>query len=81
MFFDSFSQQEPQLMPIVARFRFETDRAEDFSEDSNEIVEMVFDDPKEIEAFAEEFSDAIVEVTILVNGRVLSLSDFVTESN
>ena len=68
-------------VPIIARYTFKLDRAEEFSAEGNQIVEMAFEDIEEAYKFAEEFSDALIDVTVLVNGQVVSLSDFATENN
>ena len=68
-------------IPIIARYTFKLDRAEEFSAEGNQIVEMAFEDIEEAYEFAEEFSDALIDVTVLVNGQVVSLSDFATENN
>ena len=68
-------------IPIIARYTFKPDRAEEFSAEGNQVVEMAFENIEEAYEFAEEFSDALIDVTILVNGQVVSLSDFATENN
>ena len=68
-------------MPVIARYTFTPERAEDFSENGNQIVEMAFDDIDEVHEFASEFRDALIDVTVLVNNQVVSLSDFAAEGN
>ena len=68
-------------MPVIARYTFTPERAEDFSENGNQIVEMAFDDIDEVHEFAIEFRDALLDVTVLVNNQVVNLSDFATEGN
>ena len=68
-------------LPVIARYTFTPERSEDFSEDGNQIVEMAFDDIDEVHEFASEFRDALLDVTVLVNNQVVSLSDFATEGN
>lgn len=73
------ANQETTL--IVARYTFLPERAEEFSDAGTPIVEMAFEDIDEVYEFAQEFSDALVDVTVLVNGQVISYSDFAEEIN
>lgn len=67
--------------PIIARYTFAVDRADEFSAEGNQVVEMALENVEEVYEFATEFRDAILDVTVLVNGQVISLSDFAAESN
>jgi hypothetical protein len=68
-------------IPVIARYTFKPDRVEEFSDEGTQIVEMAFEDAEEVYEFASEFRDALLDVTVLVNGQVVSLSDFATENN
>ena len=68
-------------IPIIARYTFAPDRADEFSAEGHQVVEQILETIEEAYEFAEEFSDALIDVTILVNGQVVSLSDFATENN
>lgn len=59
---------------VIARFQFKPDRAEEFCWPGTQFAEMRFDEPEEVIEFCEEFQDAIVDVTAIVNNRVISLS-------
>lgn len=72
---------EQNQTAVVARYTFRPERAAEFSEDGRQIVEMAFEDADEIYEFAVEFRDALEDVTVLVNGQVISLSDFAVEEN
>lgn len=75
---------------IIARFTFAPDRASEFIDehvitqpDGTEIVsqptitQLALDDVSEIIEFLESFGDAILDVSALINGQVINLSDFV----
>jgi hypothetical protein len=68
-------------IPVIARYTFKPDRVEEFSAEGTQIVEMALETVEEVQEFAEEFRDALLDVTVLVNGQVISLSDFATESD
>ncbi len=68
-------------IPIIARYTFAPDRVEEFSAEGTQIVEMALETIEEVYEFAQEFRDALFDVTVLVNGQVVSLSDFATENN
>jgi hypothetical protein len=59
---------------VVARFQFQEDRAAEFSDVGSLFVEQRYDTVEDLIADCEEFNEAIVDVTALVNGRVVSLS-------
>ena len=61
---------------VIARFTFLPERAVEFSDDGREVVEMALDSIEEVQEFTEQFKDALLDVTAIVNGQVISLSDF-----
>jgi len=61
---------------VITRFTFVPDRAAEFSDDGCQVVEMALDSIEEVEEFTEQFKDALIDVTAIVNGQVISLSDF-----
>lgn len=64
---------------VVARFTFAADRADEFSADGNVVVEQLLDSIDEVILFCDEFGDAIEDVSCIVNGKVVSLSDVPSE--
>lgn len=62
--------------PIIARFTFHADRAEDFTFDGRQVIEMELDTIDEVQEYCEQFQDALLDVQAIVNGRVVCLSDF-----
>ena len=72
---------QPSDIPVIARYTFLPDRAEEFSAEGTQVVEMALETVEEVYEFASEFRDALIDVTVLVNGQVVSLSDFATENN
>ena len=72
--------QSPQDL-VVARYTFKPDRIEEFSAEGTQVVEMALETIDEVYGFAQEFKDALLDVTVLVNNQVVSLSDFATENN
>lgn len=69
--FDSFD-----FTPVIARYTFAIDRADEFSAEGNQVVEMAFEEVDEAYEFAHEFRDALLDVNILVEGQVIQISDF-----
>jgi hypothetical protein len=68
-----------QDTPIIARYTFRLDRADEFSYEGHQIIEMAFDEVKEAYEFAVEFRDALLDVTVLTaDGDVITLSDYTT---
>ena len=63
---------------VITRFTFIPERAAEFSDDGREVVEMVLESIDEVREFSEQFSDALLDVSAIVNGQVVSLSDFVS---
>ncbi len=61
---------------VITRFTFHADRATEFSEDGRQVVEMALDSIDEVQEYAEQFADALSDVCAIVNGQVISLSDF-----
>lgn len=61
---------------VVTRFTFAPERAAEFSDDGREVVEMALDSIEEVQEYAEQFKDALLDVSAIVNGQVVSLSDF-----
>lgn len=61
---------------VITRFTFRPERAAEFSDDGREVVEMALDSIGEVQEFTEQFKDALLDVTAIVNGQVVSLSDF-----
>ncbi len=59
---------------VIARFEFQADRAAEFSPEGTVFVEQRYNDVDELIADCNEFNDAIVDVTAIVNGRIISLS-------
>ena len=59
---------------VIARFEFKADRAAEFSPEGSLFVEQRYDSVEELIADCEEFNEAIVDVTAIVNGRIVSLS-------
>ena len=62
--------------PVIARFTFLPERAAEFSDDGREVVEMALDSVDEVQEYSEQFKDALLDVSAIVNGQVVSLSDF-----
>ena len=63
-------------MTVVARFRFDPEKAEAFCwEKGTSIVELQFDNPEEVIAYCEAYEDAIIDVIALINGQVVAISD------
>lgn len=60
---------------VIARFTFKPERAHEFSADGNIIVEQMLESVDEVVLFCDEFGDAIEDVSCIVNGKVVSLSD------
>jgi hypothetical protein len=58
---------------IIARFQFKPDRAHEFCFDGVQFTEMRFDTVEEVTALVEEFGSALVDVTAITNGRVVTL--------
>lgn len=61
---------------VITRFTFVPERAAEFSDDGRQVVEIALDSVEEVQEFTEQFKDALLDVTAIVNGQVVSLSDF-----
>lgn len=59
---------------VIARFEFHADRAVEFSPEGTVFVEQRYNDVDELIADCNQFNEAIVDVTAIVNGQVISLS-------
>lgn len=75
-------EQEENL--ICARFEFKEDRALEFDLKEGQVITQVEfphspEGVQELTDYCEEFKTAIVDVTALVNGTVITLSDFAQE--
>ena len=70
------SQRFTMTDNVITRFTFIPERAAEFSDDGREVVEMALDSIEEVQEFTEQFKDALIDVTAIVNGQVVSLSDF-----
>lgn len=65
---------------VIVRFHFKEDRASEFSEDGNCIVEQQFDDLDDVIEYCREFEDALQNVTVLFADEIIELIDFNIES-
>jgi len=61
---------------VITRFTFIPERAAEFSDDGREVVEMALESIAEVQEYAEQFNDALLDVSAIVNGQVISLSDY-----
>ena len=61
---------------IITRFTFLPERAAEFSDEGREVVEMALDSIEEVQEFTDQFKDALLDVTAIINGQVISLSDY-----
>lgn len=68
------SSRKKAMPEVVARFEFKPERAHEFSPEGSLVVEQRYDAVEELIADCEEFQKAIVDVTAIVNGRVVNLS-------
>lgn len=71
---------QPELSNVIARFTFKPDRAHEFCDDGREVIEMECIGVGEVIEYTEGFYDALVDVTCLINGKVINLSDFSVEA-
>lgn len=66
---------------IIARFTFKADRAAEFLFDEDQLVsELQVDTIDEVMDFVFQFDDALADASAIVNGQVISLTDFPTVS-
>ena len=63
------------LDPIVARFTFSVDRANEFLEDGQLVTQIDCESIEEVMEYLTQFGDAILECSAIVNGQVVNLSD------
>lgn len=68
--------QDIDEYPIVARFTFKPDRASDFLDDGRLVTQLPFFTIEEVMEQALEFADAIDDVSAIVEGQVINLSDY-----
>lgn len=66
---------------ITARFEFSPERAGDFLMNPDQLITQIEfehseDGIDELTAYIDQFSDAIVDVAAIINGSVITLSDF-----
>ena len=61
--------------PIVARFTFTADRAGEFLDDGRLVTQIDCDSIEEVMTYLDQFGDAIVDCSAIVNGQVINLSD------
>jgi len=67
---------------IIARFTFKPDRAQEFLFDEGQLVsELQVDSIDEVMDFVLQFDDALADASAIVNGQVISLTDFPTVSS
>lgn len=66
---------------IIARFTFKPDRAQEFLFDEGQTVsELQVDTIDEVMDYVLQFDDALADASAIVNGKVISLTDFPTVS-
>ena len=62
---------------IIARFTFKADRASEFLFDEGQIVsELQVDTIEEVMEYVFQFDDALIDASAIVEGKVISLTDF-----
>ena len=61
--------------PIVARFTFSVDRADEFLEDGQLVTQIDCESIEEVMEYLTQFGDAILDCSAIVNGQVVNLSD------
>lgn len=67
---------------IIARFTFKPDRAAEFLFDEGQTVsELQVDTVDEVMDYVLQFDDALVDASAIVDGQVISLTDFPTVSS
>jgi hypothetical protein len=65
--------------PIIARFSFKPERAGEFLEGTQTITQLEIDSIDEVMDYVVQFDDALIDACAIVNGQVVSLSDFPSE--
>ena len=78
MWYDDGVLSQRSTMPdtVIPRFTFIPDRASAFSDAGRAVVELALGSIYEVQEFPAQFNDALIDVTAIVNGQVVSLSDF-----
>ena len=61
--------------PIVARFTFTPERASEFLDDGRLVTQIDCDSIEEVMTYLDQFGDAIIDCSAIVNGQVVNLSD------
>ena len=70
----------PELSsPITARFTFKPERAAEFLEGEQIVTQIEVDDIDEVMDYVMQFDDALTDACAIINGQVVSLSDFPSE--
>ena len=62
--------------PIVARFTFTPERAEEFLDEGRLVTQIDCDSIEEVMEYVTQFGSAITDANAIVNGRVVNLSDY-----
>ena len=68
------------LDPIVARFTFAPDRAGEFLEDGQLVTQIDCVDIDEVMEYVTQFQSALTDVSAIINGKVVNLSDYSEEA-
>ena len=67
---------------IIARFTFKPDRAAEFLfDEGQQVSELQVDTIDEVMDYVLQFDDALIDASAIVNGQVVSLTDFPTVSD
>lgn len=61
--------------PVIARFTFLPDRAPEFLDEGRLVTQIECETIDEVIAYTEEFRNALEDVTAIVNGQVVVLSE------
>jgi hypothetical protein len=65
---------------IIARFSFKPDRASEFLDGEQLVTQLEIDSIDEVMDYAHQFGDALLDASAIINGQVVSLSDFASEA-
>ena len=68
--------QPVDVDPIVARFTFTPERAQEFLDEGRLVTQIDCDSIEEVMEYVTQFGDAITDANAIVNGRVVNLSDY-----
>ena len=71
--------QPTDIIPIVARFSFNPERASEFLDEGRLVTQIDCDTIEEVMEYVTQFGDAIIDANAIVNGRVVNLSDYPLE--